>query len=318
MTAGVGNTRPVGGPRGVVNGWSPSAVRRHKRWLYSVVAPELTGHGYALTLTLRKTPGTHGLWQALVKKFLRYLRESGALRWHWVVEWQRRGTPHLHMAVYFAEPLPWLGHELISGWLDRTRDYGTRLDGQVVKAIDGPVGWLQYLSKHASRGVAHYQRQGKPPGWEKTGRLWGYGGAWPVEDPLAADVEMHVYWRLRRMVRGYAIAGARSEALRWSRTDAKKASAAWGRVAWLRRSLKTSDLAISRVRGVSEWVPQAVILEMLVCAGWTGELVASDVDGSDGGEDDGHGRDGGTGGLQAERAPRPHGPAVVVPSGNPD
>ncbi|WP_443678868.1 hypothetical protein [Nocardioides daeguensis] len=24
-------------------------------------------------------------------------------RWHWVVEWQRRGTPHLHLAVYAPE-----------------------------------------------------------------------------------------------------------------------------------------------------------------------------------------------------------------------
>lgn len=273
MTAGVGNTRPVGGPRGIVNGWSPSAVRRHKRWLYSVVSPGLTGHGYALTLTLRHTPGSHGEWSRLRKLFMKYLRDSGAVRWHWVVEWQRRGTPHLHMAVYYREPLPWLGHELIAAWVDRARAFGAEHQGQKVLPIDGPVGWLQYLSKHASRGVAHYQRQGKPEGWEKTGRLWGYGGDWPIEDPVAAQVDMRVYWRLRRMVRGYAIAGARSEALRWSRTDSKKASGAWGRVAWLRRSLKTSDFGLSRVRGVSEWVPQPVLLGMLVAAGWTGELV---------------------------------------------
>ena len=30
----------------------------------------------------------------------RAFREAGLSRWHWVVEWQRRGTPHLHLAVY--------------------------------------------------------------------------------------------------------------------------------------------------------------------------------------------------------------------------
>lgn len=273
MTAGVGNTRPVGGPRGEVNGWSPSAVRRHKRWLYSINSPDLTGHGYALTLTLRDTPPDHREWARLRKVFMTWLRDSGAVRWHWVVEWQRRGTPHLHMAVYYREPLQYIGYELIGGWLDRAAVYGAEGRGQKVLPIDGPVGWLQYLSKHASRGVAHYQRQGKPAGWEKTGRLWGYGGDWPVEEPIAAQVEMHVYWRLRRMVRRYAIAEARSEALRWSVADPIKARGAWARVGWLRRSLKTSDVGISRVRGVSEWVPQQVLVEMLVCAGWTGELV---------------------------------------------
>ena len=273
MTAGVGNTRPVGGPRGIVNGWSTSAVRRHKRWLYSVVAPDLTGYGYALTLTIRETPPDHRAWARLRKIFMEWLRDTGAVRWHWVVEWQRRGTPHLHMAVYFREPLPYIGYELINGWLDRASEYGARFQSQKVLPIDGPVGWLQYLSKHASRGVAHYQRQGKPAGWEKTGRLWGYGGDWPVEDPIAADVPMPVYWRLRRMVQRYGIAEARTQALRFAGTDEKRAATYWGQVSWLRRSRKVSEVGASRVRGVSSWVPQPILLEMLACAGWTGELV---------------------------------------------
>lgn len=272
MTAGVGNTRPVGGPRGIVNGWSTSAVRRHKRWLYSVRSGDLTGQGYALTLTLRTTPLSHRDWARLLKVYMGWLDRFGALRWHWVVEWQRRGTPHLHMAVYFREPLPYRGYELLTAWLERTQEYGTRLDGQKVLPIDGPVGWLQYLSKHASRGVAHYQRQGKPAGWEKTGRLWGKGGDWPTEDPIAAEVEMGTYWRLRRLVQRYVIADARTAALHYA-GDEKKSAAAWDRVGWLRRSRKTGDYNLSRVRGMSEWVPQSVLLELLVCAGWTGELV---------------------------------------------
>lgn len=97
---GRGNEAPVGGPRGVVNGWSKASVRRHKAWLFSVQTDDLTGSGYGVTLTLRQTPATHDDWMQLVQRLHRAFREAGLLRWHWVVEWQRRGTPHLHLAVY--------------------------------------------------------------------------------------------------------------------------------------------------------------------------------------------------------------------------
>lgn len=97
---GRGNEAPVGGLRGEVNGWSRASVRRHKTWLYSVETDRLDGVGYGVTLTLRDTPATHTDWMALVQRLQRAFREAGLVRWHWVVEWQRRGTPHLHLAVY--------------------------------------------------------------------------------------------------------------------------------------------------------------------------------------------------------------------------
>lgn len=60
----------------------------------------LDGDGYGVTLTLRDTPASHEDWAALVARLHRAFRDAGLLRWHWVVEWQRRGTPHLHLAVY--------------------------------------------------------------------------------------------------------------------------------------------------------------------------------------------------------------------------
>ncbi|MBV6726576.1 helitron helicase-like domain-containing protein, partial [Nocardioides daeguensis] len=64
---------------------------------------ELDGQGFGVTLTLRQTPATHSDWMALVQRLQRAFREAGLTRWHWVVEWQRRGTPHLHLAVYAPE-----------------------------------------------------------------------------------------------------------------------------------------------------------------------------------------------------------------------
>lgn len=47
--------------------------------------------------------------------------------------------------------------------------YGAGLRGQHARIIDGPVGWFQYLAKHAARGVKHYQRTADsiPEGWQK-------------------------------------------------------------------------------------------------------------------------------------------------------
>lgn len=264
-TMGRGNPTPVGGPRGEVNGWSASAVRRHKRWLYSVDAAGLTGPGQAVTLTLRDTPASHTEWAALLKRFLQRLRDAGVFtRWHWVVEWQRRGTPHLHLAVYGDGSVSQarVGAEVIRIWMDLTREpYRASNAAQTATPITGPVGWLKYLSKHASRGVAHYQRQGKPAGWEKTGRLWGYGGDWPTQDPIEGELSMEAFYRIRRMAQRYAIADART------RQDFRA-------VAWLRGSRKCPDRALSSVRGISDWLPQDVFLAMAFAAGWDGELVA--------------------------------------------
>jgi len=96
--------------RGTVNGWSAASVRRHVRWLWSVDVPALGGDGYGVTLTVREAPADHDGWKDLRDRYLRKLREAGCIRWHWVTEWQRRGTPHMHMAVYV--PRDWFPPEV--------------------------------------------------------------------------------------------------------------------------------------------------------------------------------------------------------------
>ena len=73
-------------------------------------------------------------------------------------------------------------------WRDVAGEYGVSLSAQFVTPITGPLGWLQYLSKHAARGVRHYQRSGRPAGWHNTGRLWRHSrSGWPVVDPVQGD-----------------------------------------------------------------------------------------------------------------------------------
>lgn len=244
VTVGVRGGNPNPPKRGRVAGWSAGAVRRHTAWLYGVNAPALDGVGTAVTLTLRDIP-TSAEWSRLRKSWVAALRlQPGFIRVHWVVEWQRRGAPHLHAACYFDRG----GFETeiapVVAWLRLSARYGSRLQSQHSTLIDGPLGWLQYLSKHAARGARHYQRQGHPPGWESTGRLWGYGGQWPTEEPLRYEMDMPAYHRYRRLVRSWRLADARS-------------SGNSRRIALARRMLTCADPRLSAVRGVSDWVPES-------------------------------------------------------------
>jgi hypothetical protein len=275
VTMGRGNPQPTGGKRGEVVGWSSAAVRRHKAWLYSVQGDLLTGEGDAVTLTMKHTPATSDEWTALLAAMWARLRRiDGYQRAHWVVEWQRRGTPHVHLAVYGDRSI---GKAVTLQWLALTMDrYGSESVAQFVTPITGAVGWLQYLSKHASRGVQHYQRQGKPEGWTKTGRLWGALGPWPTAEPLQGNVNQHQYVVLRRVIRGWAAANARQRALKLGETRRlvqrvtgkpvpmePDERAAWRAVKRLRRMHSTPDVGLSASRGVSEWVPDSVMLRLL-------------------------------------------------------
>jgi hypothetical protein len=271
LSMGVGNPDPVGGIRGDVVGWSVKSVRSHKLWLWQIDAPGLDGVGAAVTLTMRETPASYEAWRRLLQNLFERFRRAGFLRWHWVVEWQRRGTPHLHLAVY-GPVSP--GDLVVSQWLSVAASYGAHSHAQDWKAITGPVGWLQYLSKHASRGVAHYQRQGRPLNWDKTGRLWGHGGQWPVDPPVKAAVDdWPTYWRLRRQLRRWSVAQARSKALAMElRGDFQSAAAGWDRVGWLRRAGKCPERDLSSARGLGDWVPMDVSMRLLEWAGWDGQL----------------------------------------------
>ena len=238
--------------RGVVKGWSTSAVRRHTKWLYSIESDRLSGVGLAITLTVRDCPATAADWSATRRSFIRRLERAGVIRVHWLTEWQRRGVPHLHGAVYFptGTSFPDALAILLTAWLAVAGEFNAQWQSQDVKLIDGVSGWLKYLSKHASRGVKHYQRQGSPAGWETTGRLWGYSGTWPEVEPMQFTTDRHAGYRFRRMVRAWTIADARRSG------DPK-------RIAWARRMLACNDPKLSAVRGVSGWVPEHVTLSLI-------------------------------------------------------
>lgn len=250
MGTGGGNATPP--KRGSIQGWSTGAVRRHTRFLYSVDTSLLDGFGYSVTLTVGTLPNSADDWFAARRSWeMRLTRMPGFKRLHWLTEWQSRGVPHMHCAVYFEEPLK-VPFVLGYMWVQIAQKKGWDVSplAQYISEIDGVTGWLKYLSKHAARGVKHYQRWGKPQSWEKTGRLWGKVGDWPTVEPLRAEVTREQGFRFRRLVRSYVIAQARAD------QD-------WKRVSYLRRILKNSDPVISQLRGLSDWIPEPVFFKLI-------------------------------------------------------
>lgn len=241
--------------RDVIRGWSPSTTRRLTKWLYSVEADKLTGYGYAVTLTMRDTPPDRAALDRSFRALMCRYDRLGVIRLQWVMEMQRRGTPHFHLAVYTPEKLPHGGWDLIRHWLEVAEPWGVSSMSQTIRPITEVNGWFGYVSKHASRSVAHYQRQGMPPGWEKTGRLWGVRGDWPtVDEPMRFGLSREAWFRYRRLVRSYRIADARQERDRKRRGQ---------RIGQARRMLAAPTRERAETRGTSEWVPQHVQIAWL-------------------------------------------------------
>lgn len=246
-------------------GWSASSTRNNTKFLYSVEHEKLTGYGYAFTLTVKHCPMTSDEWHRIRKAWIMKCRRLGMIRLHWVTEWQRRGVPHLHCAVWFEKP--GLQKQVMQAWASLTKHLHAGPKGQHVTPIRDPVGWFQYVSKHAARGLNHYQRapENVPQQWKsKTGRMWGKWGYWPVGAPFEFELDIHGYHILRRMIRSWRIADARHQMKfedHWKGKHRLKAA---------RRMLKHSERNLSTVRGISEWKESSDsfrYLAMVVAAG---------------------------------------------------
>lgn len=245
-----GSVHAVPPPRSAVTGWSSSALRRNTLWLYGVDADRLPPGGLAATLTLRDCPPGPAEWAALRTAFFHRLRRAGLARLHWVVEWQRRGVPHMHLALWLDGHDPRAAAELVlRHWLDVAARYRPRAAGQAVEPLRSADGWTRYVSRHAARGILHYQRrpEARPPGWSTTGRMWGHCGDWPMVPPVRLELSRPQAYIVRRWC------------CRWLVQDAERrgdlSAARWHRV---RRSRAPAD--VSAHLGLSEWVPAPVLV----------------------------------------------------------
>ncbi len=246
--------------RSTIGGWSYGAARRNEQFLKSVDADGLAelGEAVAFTLTVRDCPPTPEVWSAAVERFLLAMKRThGCVAAHWVVEWQRRHVPHLHGCLIFPAGRALSAEQIAFAWCYLT-DLGAMSGAQHVVPMRASVGWFQYVAKHASRGVKHYQRSPEaiPEKWKgKTGRMWGQRGEWPLIVPRKFALQDQLnggdggWFAYRRLVRAWAVAQARKAGDR-------------ARLAWCRRMLRCpapdGSQRRSRLRGLSQWLPETV------------------------------------------------------------
>ena len=242
--------------RDEVAGWSESSTRRNTQFLYSVDERKLTGQGFALSLTIRDCPTTAAEWTKIRTAFFWRIRRMGLVRGHWLTEWQRRGVPHMHAALWFDAGLivrdPFAVNTIRDHWIAVASPFGASARGQHIESITDAVGWFKYLSKHAVRGLSHYQRssEGIPAGWKKTGRMWGHIGDWSTIDPVRYTLHLDGFWAFRRMVQ------------RWRLADARASGDPY-RLRSARRMLQCPDRALGSVRGVGEWIATGMTQQFL-------------------------------------------------------
>lgn len=245
--------------RGACAGWTPASTRNNVAFLRSVRCESLDGYGYAITLTVKDCPEDPGEWKRLREAVVARLRRSGLIRMHWVTEWQRRGVPHLHAAIWTRDPLN--VPDLYMHWLAIAGHLGARNGGQHVAPVEDALGWFQYVAKHSARGAGHYQRSSEnvPESWRgRTGRIWGKVGEWDTRDPVKLVLDRPGWFAMRRIVKRWRVADAR-------------ASGSARRIRYARRLLRAPTLAASQVRGVSEWFPgleSVRLVEHLILCGY--------------------------------------------------
>lgn len=285
LTAGIPpmNNDHTRGQRGETSGWSAGATRRNVQFLRSVIEDSIDGVGYAFTLTLKDCPPTSDDWHRCRQSFLKRLERLDMIRFHWVTEWQARGVPHLHGVAFFPptppknRPHSVVPSDIVDAWLSVAEAYGAGPKGQMAVLVSGLLGWFQYVSKHAARGVKHYQRDSAniPIGWKKTGRVWGYGGSWDLREALQVNLQARYpgerpggecgdggYYAFRRLVRSWRIADARLSGNVY-------------RLKTARQMLRCHEKALSSVRGVSEWIPEPLAVAFIASLAARGYAVSA-------------------------------------------
>lgn len=255
--------------RGACQGWSLGAARRNNMFLQSIDYVTLSGQPWAITLTIpaatadRPVPDSR-TFHAMVRAMIERLRRVGAIRWHWVIELTRSGTPHVHATVWLpAGPSPADRREaIVEAWVAVTARRGLSVSPSAVCVRRmTSEGWVQYCAKHGQRGVRNYQRQrdSLPESWrDRPGRLWGHGGSWPTaaeRAPYRLQLGQRAFWVYRRRVRAYCVSRARQSGDRRYLRQA-------------RRMLRCPRPALSAVRPVTVWIPvwvsHAILLQLQI------------------------------------------------------
>jgi hypothetical protein len=263
-----GSNSGKAGTRAACVGWSVSSARSNMRFLRSIEGEQLPTDGVSFTLTLGVCPPTASEWTRLRKRLATHLgREMGAVCWHHVTEWQERGVPHLHGIAFFENSTGREGMQILKFWLSISSSWKAGRRGQHFSQIESLVGWLEYMSKHASRGFKHYQRDqaSMPKEWANTGRMWGRSKlGWPLSED-SFQIEREAFFKLRRLQDRFALSLVKQDLARARfYGDAKKVRALCKRAGFLAKVRTGQGVrSASETRGLNEWIPENLVRRMV-------------------------------------------------------
>lgn len=271
--------------RTATRGWTVNVARRNEQRLQQIDFDAIDGIPAFVTLTMpsqQMGDVTAAMFHSWLKSWLRYMKRHGLSHYYWILEFQASGNPHLHVLVWLDHtPDPLETYRALRSWVGilNKSGVGARLQGQIWENIDvggeivvdgervpaHPERVLMYLAKHASRGVAHYQRQiaNMPDDWQyRSGRVWGHDRGLHLQEQEDVETDYPTFHRFRRLVRRWRLAEARGI------KDADRRRAA---IVQARRSLKCGRRDVSTYRGVSAWIPSDVASALLDAAARGGE-----------------------------------------------
>lgn len=270
-------------------GWTKGASLRCAAFLRSIDFEALTGFGAAYTLTIPAAPkGASAFvspveFHTLLDSWLKRQARRGMIRYVWVIEWTRRGTPHLHISAWYSEEVsPLLTG--VSDWLALTKNVGpsgTSAGAQTGEELTS-AGWLQYSAKHGARGVKQYQRQSDnlTTEWrENPGRVWGKSSkaSWEgvAVDPLRLTFETtKSFYRFRRLVKSWC----RSNASKTKNPRLKRRYIVQARgMAKTRLGDAQKNRSLSSIKPVSVWIPAEITTSLYIAAGGSGEVYSPDL-----------------------------------------
>ena len=186
--------------RGIISGWTKGSLLKNANFLESIdyqTMQEWYGNCFVFTLTVRDLPLPE-VWRRWVRKFMKVINNRGAEAIYVLVEFQKRGVPHIHGMAWGREPEERLDILIRRWWLTIT---GAGRIAQDVKMATNVARWGKYLTWHDGRGMAHYQRSTVPNGWKgkSTGKMWHVWGKWATDDPVV--LELVGGWRAYEEIR---------------------------------------------------------------------------------------------------------------------
>jgi len=249
-----------------LKGWTKHAAIRNRNFLYTPTPEQLDGYGFALTFTVKHCDSSE-TWAKWRNAFFDNCGKRWDLtRYHAVTEWQKRGVPHLHCAIWFCGDAEQADakadsairsrpeiYQLLELWMKIASDGEPSICGQDGKEMpqDDQQHWLQYQAKHGVRGVSNYQRHSDniPKAWKgKTGRVWQKGGSWPVNPWFKVEgVTQAQKHQIQRIFCRYMASNPSHMRLK---PDQKKASQRY----W-KTFMQSNDRKTARFRSPSSFIP---------------------------------------------------------------